>query len=285
MMVGRDVLLRVDKKTAKAGRAILEVNDLKVTDDRKHLTVEGVSFDVHAGEIVGVAGVQGNGQTELVEVLTGLRPPLSGKIKLLGKDITGAHPRKITELGVAHIPEDRQRDGLVLSYPVADNLVLNSYYHEPYAKGVILQEKKIVSDAKSIIRDFDVRTPSAMTTVGSLSGGNQQKVIVARELSRPVKLVIASQPTRGLDVGSIEYIHKQLVARRDRGAAVLLVSSELDEIMQLSDRIAVMFRGKIVDILEAKKVSRREVGLLMAGAAKSNRSNIKKGRSMKRKKR
>lgn len=285
MMVGRDVLLRVDKKTAKAGRAILEVNDLKVTDDRKHLAVEGVSFDVHAGEIVGVAGVQGNGQTELVEVLTGLRPPLSGKIKLLGKDITGAHPRKITELGVAHIPEDRQRDGLVLSYPVADNLVLNSYYHEPYAKGVILQEKKIVSDAKSIIRDFDVRTPSAMTTVGSLSGGNQQKVIVARELSRPVKLVIASQPTRGLDVGSIEYIHKQLVARRDQGAAVLLVSSELDEIMQLSDRIAVMFRGKIVDILEAKKVSRREVGLLMAGAAKSNRSNIKKGRSMKRKKR
>src|SRR3990170_3308260 len=221
MMVGRDVLLRVDKNTAKAGRAILEVNDLKVTDDRKHLTVEGVSFDVHAGEIVGVAGVQGNGQTELVEVLTGLRPPLSGKIKLLGKDITGAHPCKITELGVAHIPEDRQRDGLVLSYPVADNLVLNSYYHEPYAKGVILQEKKIVSDAKSIIRDFDVRTPSAMTTVGSLSGGNQQKVIVARELSRPVKLVIASQPTRGLDGASIKYTQKNRVARRDRGAAVL----------------------------------------------------------------
>jgi len=283
MMVGRDVLLRVDKKAAKPGKVVLDVKDLKVTDDRKHLTVEGVSFDVHAGEIVGVAGVQGNGQTELVEALTGLRQPLSGKIQLLGKDITDAFPREITELGVAHIPEDRQRDGLVLSFPVADNLVLNSYYREPYTKGVIMQEQKINSSAKQIIRDFDVRTPSANTTVGSLSGGNQQKVIVARELSRPIKLVIASQPTRGLDVGSIEYIHKQLVARRDQGAAVLLVSSELDEIMQLSDRIAVMFRGNIVDILDARKVAKREVGLLMAGVVKGKQAARKSVRTKKRK--
>jgi ABC-type uncharacterized transport system ATPase subunit len=283
MMVGRDVLLRVDKKDAKPGKSVLEVTDLMVTDDRKHLTVDGVSLDVHAGEVVGVAGVQGNGQTEFVEALTGLRQPLSGKIHMLGKDITQASPREITELGVAHIPEDRQRDGLVLSFPVADNLVLNSYYHEPFTKGVIMQEKTINSTAKELIRDFDVRTPSASTSVGSLSGGNQQKVIVARELSRPVKLVIASQPTRGLDVGSIEYIHKQLVARRDQGAAVLLVSSELDEIMQLSDRIAVMFRGKIVDILDAKQVSKSEVGLLMAGVVQTKKTADKKDRTTKRK--
>jgi simple sugar transport system ATP-binding protein len=284
MMVGREVLLRVSKKTKKPGKPVLEVNDLKVADDRNHLTVEGVSFDVHAGEVVGVAGVQGNGQTELVEALTGLRQPFSGKIKLLGRNITSAHPREITEMGVAHIPEDRQRDGLVLSFPVADNLVLNSYYHKPYAKGVILQEDKIVANAKQTIRNFDVRTPSAMTTVGSLSGGNQQKVIVARELSRPVKLVIASQPTRGLDVGSIEYIHKQLIARRDQGAAVLVVSSELDEIMQLSDRLAVMFRGKVVAILDAKKVTKREVGLLMAGVVKGRKPATKKTNLSKRKK-
>jgi simple sugar transport system ATP-binding protein len=285
MMVGRDVLLRVDKRSKKPGKPVLEVSDLKVTDDRNHLTVEGVSFDVHAGEVVGIAGVQGNGQTELVEALTGLRQPFSGRIKLQGKNITSAHPREITEIGVAHIPEDRQRDGLVLSFPVADNLVLNSYYHKPYAKGVILQEDKIVANAKQTIRNFDVRTPSAMTSVGSLSGGNQQKVIVARELSRPVKLVIASQPTRGLDVGSIEYIHKQLIARRDQGAAVLVVSSELDEIMQLSDRIAVMFRGKIVAILNAKKVTKREVGLLMAGVIKGRKPATKKNLSKRKKSR
>lgn len=265
MMVGRDVLLRVDKKAAKPGKIVLDVKDLKVTDDRKHLTVEGVSFDVHAGEIVGVAGVQGNGQTELVEALTGLRQPLSGKINLLGKDITDAFPREITELGVAHIPEDRQRDGLVLSFPVADNLVLNSYYHEPYTKGVVMQEKQINSSAKEIIRDFDVRTPSANTIVGSLSGGNQQKVIVARELSRPVKLVIASQPTRGLDVGSIEYIHRRMIEQRDEGVAVLLVSTELDEVMELSDRIAVMYRGRIVDVVQAKETNKETIGLMMAG--------------------
>ncbi len=276
MMVGRDVLLRVDKKPAKPGKTILEVKDLKVTDERHHLTVDGVSFEVKAGEILGVAGVQGNGQTELVEAVTGLRQPFSGTITFEGKDITEFGPRAITELGSAHIPEDRQRDGLVLSYPIADNMVLNTYYQKPFAKGVLLQEKTILETANQLVKDFDVRTPSAMTHVGNLSGGNQQKVIVARELSRPLKLVVASQPTRGLDVGSIEYIHKQLIDRRDKGAAVLLVSSELDEIMQLSDRIAVMFRGRIIDIVEAKDVDKRQVGLLMAGVRGEKKADGKK---------
>jgi simple sugar transport system ATP-binding protein len=276
MMVGREVLLRVEKKEANPGEIVLKVEDLKVTDDRHQLTVDGVSFDVKAGEILGVAGVQGNGQTELVEAVTGLRRPFGGYIHLLGKDVTQAGPREITEIGTAHIPEDRQRDGLVLSFPVSDNLVLNTYYREPFSKGVILQEKKIVESGGQQIHDFDIRTPSATTTVGSLSGGNQQKVIVARELSRPVKLVVASQPTRGLDVGSIEYIHKQLIDRRDKGAAVLLVSSELDEIMQLADRIAVMYRGKIVDVLPAKNAEKRQVGLLMAGVHSSEQAQEKR---------
>jgi len=276
MMVGREVLLRVKKKEARAGQAVLEVQDLKVTDNRHHLTVDGVSFEVHEGEILGIAGVQGNGQTELVEAITGLRLPFSGRITFLGKDITQAGPREITELGAAHIPEDRQRDGLVLSYPVADNLVLNTYYREPFAKGVLLQEKNIIKAAQDRIRSFDVRTPSALTLVGDLSGGNQQKVIVARELSRPVKLVVASQPTRGLDVGSVEYIHKQLIDRRDHNVAVLLVSSELDEIMQLADRIAVMFRGKIIDVVSAKGANKRQIGLLMAGVQSDMKTNGKK---------
>jgi ABC-type uncharacterized transport system ATPase subunit len=265
MMVGREVLLRVKKKVAKPGKAVLKVTDLKVADNRHHITVNGVSFEVHAGEILGIAGVQGNGQTELVEALTGLRRSVSGAIELSGTDVTLAGPRQITELDSAHIPEDRQRDGLVLSFPVADNLVLNTYYRKPYAKGVVLQQKVILDEARKRIQEFDVRTPSALTKVGSLSGGNQQKVIVARELSRPVKMVVASQPTRGLDVGSIEYIHKQLIDRRDQGAAVLLVSSELDEVMQLADRIAVIFRGQIVDILDASEADKQQVGLLMAG--------------------
>ncbi len=269
MMVGRDVLLNVKKKDAKTGQAVLKVRDLVVADDRRHVTVRGVSFDVNAGEILGIAGVQGNGQTELVEALTGLRQPYSGSVELLGEDVTKAGPRTITELGTAHIPEDRQREGLVLGFPVADNLVLNSYYEAPYAKGVVLQEKVILENAKKRIAEFDVRTPNPMTNVGALSGGNQQKVIVARELSRPIKMVIASQPTRGLDVGSIEYIHKQLIDRRDKGAAVLLVSSELDEVMQLADRIAVMYRGEVVAVLDAEKANKNEVGLLMAGVVKN----------------
>ncbi|HRN49866.1 MAG TPA: ABC transporter ATP-binding protein [Anaerolineales bacterium] len=273
MMVGREVDLRLDKKAAKPGPVQLKVEGLRVEDDRNHLTVDDVSFELHQGEVLGIAGVQGNGQTELVEAITGLRDPIGGRIVFGdGVDITRARPREFTELGSAHIPEDRQLDGLVLSFPVADNLVLNTYYHQPYAKGVMLQEKVIQHEADRLIGDYDIRTPNAQTTVGSLSGGNQQKVIVARELSRPGSLVVASQPTRGLDVGSIEYIHGKLLEKRDAGVAVLLVSSELDEIMQLSDRIAVMYRGKIVDIVDAKTTDKTRIGLLMAGVRDKARS-------------
>ncbi len=267
MMVGRPVRLEVEKRVAHVQNKVLEVRDLVVADAQKQITVDEVSFDVHAGEILGVAGVQGNGQTELVEAVTGLRMPNSGTIRLLGQDITRATPRQVTELGSAHIPEDRQRDGLVLSFPVADNTVLCTYYKPPYAKGVTMQWKKVYEDAEKLIQDFDIRTPSAKTNVGALSGGNQQKVIVAREFSRPIKLLVASQPTRGLDVGSIEYIHKRIVEKRDEGCAVLLVSPELDEIMELSDRIAVMYRGKIVTIVPADQATKAYIGLLMAGVS------------------
>ncbi len=264
-MVGREVQLEVEKKPANAGNPVLEVQDLVVLDQRRHVAVNRVSFSVNAGEILGIAGVQGNGQTELVEALTGLREILSGKVLIDGKDLTNATPRQITEQGVAHVPEDRQRDGLVLPFTVADNLVMNTYYLPPFSKGPVLQERTIYSTANQLIREFDIRTPGSLVTAGSLSGGNQQKVIVARELSRPIKLLIASQPTRGLDVGSIEYIHGRLIQKRDEGCAVLLVSTELDEIMGLSDRIAVMYRGKIVETLDAKDATKEKLGLLMAG--------------------
>jgi len=209
--------------------------------------------------------VQGNGQTELVEAITGLRKSVSGEIKFKGQSILNEPPRKITELGSAHVPEDRQADGLVLPFPVAENLVLCTYYKEPFSRGVVLQYEKILENSEKLVQDFDIRTPSSLTTVGSLSGGNQQKVIIARELSRPIELLVASQPTRGLDVGSIEYIHKRIVQKRDEGCAVLLVSPELDEVIELSDRIAVMYRGKIIALLEAEEVAKETLGLLMAG--------------------
>jgi simple sugar transport system ATP-binding protein len=265
MMVGREVDLAVEKPPANIREKILSVENLMVRDDRNQLTVNDVSFEVHSGEILGIAGVQGNGQTELVEALTGLRQPIEGRITLLEEDITRANPRRITELGTAHIPEDRQRDGLVLTYPVADNLVLNTYYIEPFSQGGILQPDAILASATEVIANFDIRTPSPLTQAGSLSGGNQQKVIVGREFSRPIKLLVAAQPTRGLDVGSIEYIHHRLIEKRDSGVAILLVSTELDEIMQLSDRIAVMYRGQIVGILPSEDATKEKVGLLMAG--------------------
>jgi ABC-type uncharacterized transport system ATPase subunit len=265
MMVGREVVLEVEKTKAKPADLTMRVENLKVLDDRNHLTVTDVSFDVYAGEILGVAGVQGNGQTELVEALTGLRHPVEGRIELLGTDITRASPRKITELGSAHIPEDRQRDGLVLSSPVTDNMVLNTYYIPPFSKRAVIQEKEILERTTELVEAFDIRTPSSLVAVKTLSGGNQQKVIVARELSRPIKLLVAAQPTRGLDVGSIEYIHSRLIEKRDQGVAVLLVSTELDEIMQLSDRIAVMYRGKILDIVPIEQATKESIGLLMAG--------------------
>jgi ABC-type uncharacterized transport system ATPase subunit len=265
MMVGREVLLEVDKPPAKYGEAVLEVNNLTVYDDRHLRAVDEVSFEVKAGEILGIAGVQGNGQTELVEALTGLRQVDSGKIRIDNIDTTKFSPREITEVGSAHVPEDRQRDGLVLSFSVADNLVLNTYYKPPFSKGLNLQQNEIEKAAEERVEAFDVRTPSIHVPVSNLSGGNQQKVIVAREFSRPIKLLIASQPTRGLDVGSIEYIHSQIIKKRNDGTAVLLVSPELDEVMSLSDRIAVMFKGKFIAIMPAEEATREKLGLLMAG--------------------
>jgi ABC-type uncharacterized transport system ATPase subunit len=265
MMVGRAVQLELEKSPVQAGKVVLAVEDLVVVDERHQVAVDGISFDVCAGEVLGVAGVQGNGQTELVEAVTGMREAQSGKVSLLGHEITHASPRQITELASAHVPEDRQRDGLVLSFPVSDNLILNTYYQQPFTRGVVLNQEKILSSAEKLIEEFDIRTPGPLTSAGALSGGNQQKVIVAREFARPIKLLVAAQPTRGLDVGSVEYIHGRILKKRDEGCAVLLVSSELDEIMALSDRIAVMYRGKIVDVLPAETATKEGVGLLMAG--------------------
>lgn len=266
MMVGREVILTVQKKPAKPAEEVLKVTDLNVKDIRGLESVRGVSFDVRAGEVLGIAGVQGNGQTELAEALTGLRHIESGHYSLSGRDLTGKPPRPITATGLAHIPEDRQRHGLVLSYTIADNMILCDYYQPRFSKGVVIQQNLVDANAQKLIKEFDVRTPSAFVAAGKLSGGNQQKVIVARELSRPVKLLIASQPTRGLDVGSIEYIHKEIIAMRDRGVGVLLISAELDEIMSLSDRIAVMYRGEIVASVDRKDATREQLGLWMAGA-------------------
>ncbi len=265
LMVGREVNLVVKKKPASPGGVVLSVKDLCVRDESQSMTVDGASFEVHAGEVLGVAGVQGNGQTELVYALTGLAPVLSGEISIMGKPVRHSSPRNILERGVAHIPEDRQRHGLILPFPVHDNLVLCTYYQPPFTKGLDLQQKIIIETAEKLVNQFDVRTPNVFVPVFTLSGGNQQKVIVAREFSRPIKLLIASQPTRGLDVGSIEYIHSRIVEKRDEGTAVLLVSPELDEIIALSDRIAVMYKGKIVDIVPAAKVNKAYLGLLMAG--------------------
>jgi len=269
MMVGRDVDLALNKKTANIKEKVLEVQDLVVLNDLNQVAVNEVSFNVHSGEILGVAGVQGNGQTELVKAITGLSHPVEGKIDLLGQNIDRSTPRAITELGSAHIPEDRQQDGLVLTATIADNLVLNTYYLDPFAKGVVIQEDQIRDNAENIIKNFDVRTPSAMIPVGSLSGGNQQKVIVGREFSRSIKFLVAAQPTRGLDVGSIEYIHNRLLEKRDDGCAILLVSTELDEIMELSDRIAVMFDGKIIAVVDAEGATKKQIGLLMAGVVEA----------------
>jgi len=269
MMVGRDVDLALNKKTANIKEKVLEVQDLVVLNDLNQVAVNEVSFNVHNGEILGVAGVQGNGQTELVKAITGLSHPVEGKIDLLGQNIDRSTPRTITELGSAHIPEDRQQDGLVLTATIADNLVLNTYYLDPFAKGVVIQEDQIRDNAENIIKNFDVRTPSAMIPVGSLSGGNQQKVIVGREFSRSIKFLVAAQPTRGLDVGSIEYIHNRLLEKRDDGCAILLVSTELDEIMELSDRIAVMFDGKIIAVVDAEGATKKQIGLLMAGVVEA----------------
>jgi ABC-type uncharacterized transport system ATPase subunit len=266
MMVGREVILTVEKAPAKPTDVALDVSDLTILDDRDVEVVRQLSLQVRSGEILGIAGVQGNGQTELVEALTGLRKRKSGKVVLSGKEIPELHPRLNVEAGQAHIPEDRHKHGLVLGFSIADNEVLCTYYQHPFAHGMQRDQNAVIDNAVKLIERFDIRTPSPLLPVKKLSGGNQQKAIVARELSRPIKLLVANQPTRGLDVGSIEYIHKQIVEMRDQGVAVLLVSAELDEILSLSDRIAVMFHGQIVATMDADKATRSELGLLMAGA-------------------
>ncbi len=264
MMVGREVSLTVDKGPASPGDVVLNVDTLTVADDRGSVVVQDCTFEVRAGEILGIAGVAGNGQAELVEAIVGLRHAAGGSTHLAGADITNHSVRELTGRGLAYIPGDRQRFGLVLSYPVDDNLVLTDYYHQPYSRFGVLNERAISERADELIPAFDIRTPSATVSASTLSGGNQQKVIVAREFSRDVTLLVADQPTRGLDVGSIEFIHKQIVAKRDGGAAVLLVSAELDEIMELSDRIAVMYRGRLVATLDAAGAEKEQVGLIMA---------------------
>jgi simple sugar transport system ATP-binding protein len=265
MMVGREVMLVVEKEKARPKETILRVSGLEAIDDRGHKALNGVSFEVREGEVLGIAGVQGNGQTELVEVIAGLRPATGGQVTINGQNVTNASPRAVTEQGVAHIPENRHRYGMVNSLPIAANLVLNTYYRAPFSRGIVIDEQSIMQNAARLVDEFDVRTPSVETSGGSLSGGNQQKMVVAREFGRPIKLLIAAQPTRGIDVGSIEFIHGQIIERRDAGVAVLLVSAELDEIMALSDRIAVMYHGEIIDTVLAEEATREQLGLLMAG--------------------
>ena len=270
MMVGREVILQAEKGPADPGDPVLKVEDLHVRDIRDQVVVRGVSFDVRAGEILGIAGVQGNGQTELVEALTGLAPVENGQVFVDGKETTNFRPRAVTESGIAHIPADRHKHGLVLAYPIDENLILQTYYLTPFSRLTFIQPKAVRENALKLVEEYDVRTPSISTLAGSLSGGNQQKVIVARELSRDIRLLIANQPTRGLDVGSIEYIHNRIIEKRDEGVGVLLVSSELDEILGLSDRIAVMYAGEILTVMPADEATKERLGLLMAGVRETH---------------
>jgi ABC-type uncharacterized transport system ATPase subunit len=265
LMVGRSVQLRVTKPPARPGEVCLDVQDLTVPGDEGRPALDGVSFQVRAGEILGVAGVQGNGQTELCEALLGLLPAAGGSVRLEGRDLTRATPRQRLRSGIGYIPEDRQEDGLVAGFSVADNLVLDVYNEPAYSSGIALNLGTIHKTATERVADFDIRTTSTATAVGTLSGGNQQKVILAREIGRDIRLLVASQPTRGLDVGSIEFVHRRIVEERDQGVAVLIISSELDEIYALSDRIAVMYEGKITGFRDPD-VPAEELGMLMAGA-------------------
>jgi simple sugar transport system ATP-binding protein len=264
LMVGREVQLVVDRGESHPGAPVLRVAGLTASDDRGHQMVNGVDFDVRAGEIFGIAGVAGNGQDELVESIIGLRKPTAGSVTLSGKDVTGHSPRQLNEAQVAYVPADRHRFGLILPFSIADNLVLTSYYRAPYAHGLLRDRDAINRDANTAVKRFDIRTPSPNARANTLSGGNQQKTVVAREFDRDLKLLILDQPTRGLDVGSIEFIHRQVIAKRDAGTAVLLVSAELDEVLELSDRIGVMYGGRMVAVLDGPTADKNEVGLLMA---------------------
>ncbi len=266
-MVGRKVNLTVNKKETNFTSPILEIKGLKVLDNRKLEAVKGVDLQVHGGEILGIAGVDGNGQSDLVQAITGLSKSHAGEILINGEEITNLSPKEVIASGVGHIPEDRHKRGLVLSYSLAENAILGNHYSKQYRKGLGLNYQKIREYCRKLIKEYDVRTPNEKVFARSLSGGNQQKLIIAREIDRDPSLCIASQPTRGLDVGAIEFVHKKLVELRDEGKAVLLVSLELDEIMALSDRIAVMYDGRIVDILDAKDATEKKLGIMMAGGS------------------
>jgi ABC-type uncharacterized transport system ATPase subunit len=264
LMVGRAVELTVDRGESHVGKAALQIEGLRVLDMHKRPVIDGLSLEVRAGEILGIAGVAGNGQDELIESIVGMRRPDGGRVLLDGEDVTGLSPRKMNMAQVAYVPGDRHRFGLVLAFPVYDNLVLTRYYAPPYAKSFLRDDEAIEDSAERQVEKFDIRTPSVDVPAATLSGGNQQKIIVAREFDRPLKLLVLDQPTRGLDVGSIEFIHHQAIAKRDAGTAVLLVSAELDEVMEMSDRIAVMYRGRIVAEMDGRTADKSEVGLYMA---------------------
>ncbi|PEL75831.1 ABC transporter ATP-binding protein [Bacillus wiedmannii] len=273
LMVGRQVNFKTEKIEAKPKEEVLSVSNIVVHDARQLPAVKGLDLTVRAGEIVGIAGIDGNGQSELIEAITGLRKVESGSIAIKGKEITNWPVRRITEEGIGHIPEDRHKHGLVLDFSVRDNIVLQTYYKNPFSKKGVLNFSQITQKAKALIEQFDVRTPGEHTLSRALSGGNQQKAIIAREVDRNPDLLIAAQPTRGLDVGAIEFIHKKLIEQRDKGKAVLLLSLELDEILNVSDRVAVIYEGKIVAIVDAKETNEQQLGLLMAGGTEKEKVN------------
>lgn len=277
MMVGRDVELVIQKEEAKPGPEMFSIDSLKVRDERNLLVVSDVSLSVRSGEILGIAGVDGNGQNELAEAITGMRKADSGKIVLSGKEITNLSSRKVFESKVVHIPSDRHRHGLILDFTVAENMVLRTYYAPPFSSKTVLDWTKIKEESRKLIKEYDVRTPHEDTLASSLSGGNQQKVIIARELAQEPDFIVAAQPTRGLDVGAIEFVHRRLVEARDNGKAVLLFSLELDEILALSDRIAVMYEGEIVGVIDREEATEEMLGLMMAGVEKYKSGQVAEG--------
>ncbi len=270
MMVGRDILLAVKKGPAHPGETRLKVSHLKARNDRNLLAVNDVSLEVYAGEILGVAGVAGNGQTELEEVIAGLRHAESGQVEICAANVTNSPPRKIGEAGLAHIPSDRYQRGVLQDFSVAENMVLERFEDVPFTRRGLLDWNQIYCEAKELVARFDVRTPSAQTPAGKLSGGNTQKMILARELARKPRVLLAAQPTRGMDISAIEFVHTRLLEQRDAGTAILLFSTELDEIMTLSDRIAVMYGGRIVGVLKTAEVDINQLGMMMGGSVVSD---------------
>ena len=275
LMVGRKVNLVVEKKKAKVGNEVFKIENLNVNDHRGLPAVKNINLKIYSGEVVGIAGVDGNGQTELIEAVTGLRKAISGSITVNGKEVFGKTPRVVMEAGVGHVPEDRHKRGLILKYSLFENSILGLHNKEPFSKGIVMNYEAIRKHSRKLIEEFDVRTPNEEVMASALSGGNQQKLIVAREISKEPELLIVCQPTRGLDVGAIEYIHKRIIEERDKGKAILLVSLELDEVLSLSDRIAVMYDGEIVDTLNREDATEQKLGVLMAGGSlKDNKKEV-----------